>query len=100
MKKIILSVTLWTICLITFCQKISNDTIHWTDNYILTWNDFMGKQENKQGMKGQISVSIEANFIQATSRANVVTVFDRKTSWVKDLNKTDQFLDIIKFGLI
>lgn len=96
MKQILCSLALSLICIVTFSQSISNDTIHWASYRKLDWNDFKGSSIDVQGLSGQALMVILANFQKLNLffpvKTHVVTVFDRKNSWVTDAGKTDQSL--------
>ena len=96
MKRLFSTLLLWIFCFISFSQGISNDTIHWIDYRKINWDDFKGDAIDLPNMSGQSLMVVLANFQKITLflpvKTSVVTVFDRKNSWVSNNGKTDQFL--------
>ena len=93
MKRLFFTLLLGTSCFISFSQGMSNDTIHWIDYRKLTWNDFKGDAIDLPNLSGESLMIVLANFQKITwflpAKTSVVTVFDRKNSWVNNNGKTD-----------
>lgn len=98
MKKLFL---IFVLCglfnLMAHSQALSNDTLHWAKYRKLTWNDFKGESIDLQGgMQGQSLMIVLANYRKANlffpTKAFVVTVLDRKNSWINSSKKTDESL--------
>ena len=96
MKKMLFTITFLSIILTTFSQGLSNDTIHWIYYRKLSLSDFKGDPIEVPGMSGQTLIVILANYHKVTlflpTQTSVVTVFDRKNSWLNDASKTEQSL--------
>lgn len=67
-------------------QSISNDTIHWHENYNLTLADFKMEPMDFTGLAGEAFCMNIANYRKASTFAKtefeVVAVFDRSKSWI------------------
>ena len=93
MKNILFSLVFIFPSLCSYTQQTSNDTLHWSASRKLTWDDFKGKTANKTGVLGHASMEMQAKFkkgLKATT--SVVSIFDRKVSFVSASEKTAQML--------
>ncbi len=96
MKRLFFTISFLTICFSIFSQVVSNDTIHWMNYRKLSWSDFKGEPIDLPGMSGQTLMVVLANYHKVIlflpAQTSVMTVFDRKNSWINDVSKTDQSL--------
>ncbi len=78
-----------------FSQTLSADTLHWSANKKLTWNDFKGKPSDELET-GECLMVMQASFVKKNplkpAIAAVVAVFDRKHSHTAIDDRTAQEL--------
>jgi|WetSurMetagenome_2_1015567.scaffolds.fasta_scaffold00609_13 hypothetical protein len=73
-------------CFVYGQEKTPNDTIHWSENRKISWDDFKGKPQIYTGFIGE-AFCMNAGFYDkpnALSEINfrVYSIFDRTKSWV------------------
>ncbi len=85
MRIVLFTLLFFSITSSAFSQSLSEDTLHWADYKLLTWNDFKGETIENIGLGGQTFMVILADFQKASiilpAKAKAVAVFDRKNSW-------------------
>ncbi len=73
-----------------------NDTLHWSAAKQLTWSDFKGEVPDTANTEGYADVEIVASSKNAAkysfSNTYVVTILDRRKSWVKPTMDSEMFL--------
>jgi hypothetical protein len=94
MKKLLFVIACVSLSRPLFSQPASNDTLHWSASRKLQWKDFLSKTSDKNGVLGQATMLMNAQFhkgFKATTR--VETVFDRKGSFAPPTGQTPQQLN-------
>jgi hypothetical protein len=93
MKYILTALSAFIILSATAQVKVSDDTLHWNANRPLQWSDFKGEPVDGGSLEGQILCINLAGFQRKsahhTSVFNIVSVFDRKNSWMPEDKQTD-----------
>ena len=76
----------------SFISQSNNDVILWNKNYMLTWNDFKGKEDiDKDNTIAMSAVGIEIDkftFNKKIGTTKVVAVFECKNSWTNTKSNT------------
>lgn len=90
----ILTGLLLTIGTLSFGQaNVSNDTLQWRSNRLLTWDDFRGEPLEGVGLNGEAFCMNMANFEMAgmfqKTKFKVAAIFDRTKSWITVEHKSD-----------
>ena len=93
MKYILTALSLLLLLSANAQVKVSDDTLHWNANHPLTWDDFMGEPTEGNVLHGQILCINLAGFQRPSAhhetQFKVVSVFDRKNSWMPENERTD-----------
>jgi hypothetical protein len=93
MKNTLAVLALILLSLDSYSQQISNDTIHWSESRKLEWKYFAGKADGKEGILGQTTMMMNAEFRKGfKATTSIETLFDRKSSFVSAEGKTPQQL--------
>lgn len=77
-------------------SNVSNDTLHWSSNRPLSWNDFKGEPLEGVGLLGEVFCMNLANFEKPNPfqkpKFKVVALFDRTKSWIDKDSKSEEAL--------
>lgn len=73
--------------------EISSDTLHWSSNRLLSWDDFKGEPIEGIGLHGEVFCMNLANFERPNAfqktKFKVVAIFDRTKSWIIEEYQSD-----------
>ncbi|MDB4655437.1 hypothetical protein OAE48_01175 [Flavobacteriales bacterium] len=97
MKYILTGLTLSLLLTVKAQVKVSNDTLHWNKDTLITWSDFKGEPIEGSVSTGQVLCLNLGGFQRQSAhhymQFNIVSVFDRMNSWMPKDKQTEDALD-------